>query len=194
MPIWASMPNHVYLASFDLDPLGYTDAKALELDRQILARVKALPGVESATLADFSPLSFTIHSDGVMPEGYIPRPHESIEVDRGIVGPGYLETLRTPLIAGRDFTDADNESRSPWPSSIRPLSNRYWPGQDAIGKRIQIAGRWRTVVGVAANGKYRRLTYDAAPLVLVPLAAALREPADSPCARHWRSDGVRLIH
>ncbi|MGO9778027.1 MAG: ABC transporter permease [Terracidiphilus sp.] len=162
--------NHVYLASFDLDPLGYTDAKALELDRQILARVKALPGVESATLADFSPLSFSIHSEGVMPEGYIPRPHESIEADRGIVGPGYLETLRTPLIAGRDFTDADNESTQPVAIVNQAFVNRYWPGQDAIGKRVQIAGQWRTVAGMAANGKYRRLTYDAAPLVLVPLA------------------------
>jgi predicted permease len=161
--------NHVYLASFDLDPLGYPDAKALELDRQILARVKALPGVQSATLADFSPLSFTIHSDGVMPEGYIPRPHESIEADRGIVGPGYLQTLRTPLIAGRDFTDADNESTQPVVIVNQAFVNRYWPGQDAIGKRVQIAGQWRTVAGVAANGKYRRLTYDAAPLVLVPL-------------------------
>jgi predicted permease len=161
--------NHVYLASFDLDPLGYPDAKALELDRQILARVKALPGVQSATLADFSPLSFTIHSDGVMPEGYIPRPHESIEADRGIVGPRYLQTLRTPLIAGRDFTDADNESTQPVVIVNQAFVNRYWPGQDAIGKRVQIAGQWRTVAGVAANGKYRRLTYDAAPLVLVPL-------------------------
>jgi predicted permease len=161
--------NHVYLASFDLDPLGYPDAKALELDRQILARVKALPGVQSATLADFSPLSFTIHSDGVMPEGYIPRPHESIEADRGIVGPGYLQTLRTPQIAGRDFTDADNESAQPVVIVNQAFVNRYWPGQDAIGKRVQIAGRWCTVAGVAANGKYRRLTYDAAPLVLVPL-------------------------
>ena len=161
--------NHVYLASFDLDPLGYPYAKALELDRQILARVKALPGVESATLADFSPLSFTIHSEGVMPEGYIPRPHESIEADRGIVGPGYLETLRTPLLAGRDFTDADNESAQPVVIVNQAFVNRYWPGQDAIGKRVQIAGQWRTVAGVAANGKYRRLTYDAAPLVLVPL-------------------------
>ncbi len=162
--------NHVYLASFDLDQLGYSDAKALELDRQILARVRALPGVESATLADFSPLSFTIHSDGVMPEGYIPRPHESIEVDRGIVGPGYLSTLRTPLITGRDLTDADNESSQPVVIVNQAFVNRYWPGQDAIGKRIQIYNRWCAVVGVAANGKYRRLTYDAAPLVLVPLA------------------------
>lgn len=163
-------PDHVYLASYDLDPLGYTDAKALELDRQILARVKALPGVESATLADFSPLSFTIHSDGVMPAGYIPRPHESIEVDRGIVAPGYLQTLRTPLLEGRDFTDADNRDAQPVAIVNQAFVNRYWPGQDAIGKQVQITNRWRTVAGVAANGKYRRLTYDAAPLVLVPLA------------------------
>jgi predicted permease len=162
--------DHVYLASFDLGPLGYPEAKALELDRQILARVKALPGVESVTLADFSPQSFTIHSDGVMPEGYIPRPHESIEVDRGIVGPGYLHTLRTPLLSGRDFTDADNESAQPVAIVNQAFVNRYWPGQDAIGKRIQLYNRWYSVAGVAANGKYRRLTYDAAPLVLVPLA------------------------
>jgi predicted permease len=163
-------PDHVYLASYDLDPLGLTDAKALELDREILTRVKALPGVESATLADFSPLSFTIHSEGVMPEGYSPRPHESIEADRGIVGAGYLRTLHTPLLAGRDFTDADSADTQPVTIVNQAFVNRYWPGQDAIGKRVQIANRWHTVAGVAANGKYRRLTYESAPLVLVPLA------------------------
>jgi len=162
--------NHVYLASFDLDPLGYSTAKALELDRQIVARVEALPGVESATLADFSPLSFTIHSDDVMPDGYVPRPQESIEVDRGVVGPGYLHTLRTALIAGRDFTEADSADSQPVAIVNQALVDRYWPGQNAVGKRIQIHGQWRTVAGVAANGKYRRVTYEAAPLVLVPLA------------------------
>jgi predicted permease len=162
--------NHVYLATFDLDPLGCSNAKALELDRQILTRVKALPGVESATLADFSPQSFTIHSEGVLPEGYIPRPHESIEVDRGIVGPGYLQTLRTPLLAGRDFTDADTAESQPVILVNQAFVNRYWPNQDAIGKRIQLYDRWYSVAGVAANGKYRRVTYEPAPLVLFPLA------------------------
>jgi len=162
--------NHVYLATFDLDPLGYSNAKALELDRQILARVKALPGVESATLADFSPQSFTIHSEGVLPEGYIPRPHETIEVDRGIVGSGYLHTLRTPLLAGRDFTDADTADTQPVIIVNQAFVNRYWPGQNALGKRVRLWDRWCSVAGVAANGKYRRVTYEAAPLVLIPLA------------------------
>ena len=46
--------------------------------------------------------------------------------------------------------------------------DRYWPGQNAIGKHINLAGRKYTVVGLAANGKYRRMVYDAAPLVLFP--------------------------
>jgi len=163
-------PNHVYVASFDLDPLGYPPAKALELDRQILTRVRALPGVQSATLADFSPLSFTIHSESVLPQGYIPRPNESIEVDRGIVGPGYLQTLRTPLLEGREFTDADNAETQPVVIVNQAFVNRYWPGQDGIGKQVRVSDRWCSVAGVTANGKYRRLTYDSAPLILVPLA------------------------
>ena len=162
-------PNHVLLTTYDLDPVGYTGTTGSEFDRQLLARVKALPGVQSATLADFAPLNFTIHSDFVQPEGYVPRPHESMEVDRGQVGPGYLETLRTPLIAGRDFTAQDNAASFPAAIVNQALVDRYWPGQNAIGKRIQVAGGWCTVVGVAANGKYRRMTYDSAPLVLVPL-------------------------
>jgi len=131
--------------------------------------VRQLPGVQSATLADFSPLSFTIHSEGVMPEGYLPRPHESIEVDRGIVGPDYLKTLRTPLLAGRDFNDGDQAATQPVAMVNKALADRYWPGQNALGKHIQIFSHLCTVVGVVANAKYRRLTYDPAPLVMVPM-------------------------
>jgi len=162
-------PSHVFLATYDLDPMGYSDEKGTEFDRQLLARLNQLPGVQSATLADFSPLSFTIHSDGVMPEGYVPRLHESIEVDRGKVGPNYLETLRTPLIAGREFTAQDNASAERVVMVNRAFVDRYWPGQNAIGKRVQTFGRWYTVVGVVANGKLRRLIYDPAPLVLYPM-------------------------
>ncbi len=173
-------PNNVLITSFDLDPMGYTNAQADEFDRQLLAHVQQLPGVKSATLADFSPLSFTIHSDGVQPAGYVPHLHESMEVDRGKVGPGYLATLRTPLIAGRDFTTQDIAGTEPVAIVNKALVDRYWPGQNAIGKRIQVAGNWATVVGVAANGKYRRMIYDPAPLVLVPLLQ--------------RNSGVQTLH
>jgi len=93
-----------------------------------------------------------------------------MESDRGYVGPGYLQTLRTPLRAGRDFTDQDNAGAQPVAIVNQAFVDRYWIGQNAIGKRVQWRGGWFTVVGVAANGKYRRITYDPAPLVLFPMA------------------------
>lgn len=141
----------------------------MEFGRQVLERVQAIPGVQSATLADFSPLSFTIRSDGVMPEGYVPHSHESVEADWGSVGPGYLRTLRTPLLAGRDFTEADNDQTQPVAIVNKAFVDRYWPGQDAIGKKVKFSGKWYSVVGEAANAKYRRLVYAPAPLILVPM-------------------------
>jgi predicted permease len=162
--------SKVLLAMFDLQPLGYTDATGTEFQRQVIARVKEMHGVESATLADFSPLSFTIHSDGVLPEGYVPHLHETMEVDRGIVGPGYLGTMRTPLLAGRDISEADDAAAQRAAIVNQAFVDRYWPGQNAIGKRVLDGCCWYTVVGVAANGKYRRLVYQSAPLILLPLA------------------------
>jgi predicted permease len=181
-------PNHVLLATFDLDPMGYTDKTGVEFERELLERVKRLPGVQSATLADFSPLSFTIHSEGVMPEGYVPHLHESVDADRGIVGPDYLRTLRTPLLAGRDFTAQDTSTTEPVAIVNQSLVDRYWPGQSAIGKRIQVGRGHYTVVGVAANGKYRRLTYEPAPLVLMPLM----QRYESEVILHVRASGDPL--
>jgi hypothetical protein len=55
-------PSHVFLASFDLKPMGYSRAQGIEFDKQMLVRLKSLPGVQSVTLGDFSPLSYTIHT------------------------------------------------------------------------------------------------------------------------------------
>jgi predicted permease len=163
-------PNHVLVASFDLDPFGYNDKTGVEFHRQLIARIEQLPGVQSAAIGDFSPLSFTIHSSGVLPEGYVRHPHETIEVDRGDVSPGYLQTLRTPLLAGRDFTDRDNQAAQPVAIVNQAFADRYWPGQDALGKRMELwTGHWLTVVGIAANGKYRRLVTEPEPLVLIPM-------------------------
>jgi len=169
-------PAHVMLLSYQLGPSGYSEEQGLTFARQLLAKVQALPGVESATLADFSPLSFTIHSDGVEPEGYVPRLHETMEVDRATIGPDYLRTMRTPLVAGRDFTALDNEESQPVIMVNEAFVERYWPGLDPIGKRVLMWGRSRTVVGVAGNAKYRRVVYAPAPAVLLPLFQDLEDP------------------
>src|SRR5438552_13190254 len=74
--------SHLLLASYELSPAGYTRATGVAFNRQVLDRLSALPGVESVTLADFSPLSFSIHTDYLQIEGYVPQPHESMEISR----------------------------------------------------------------------------------------------------------------
>jgi predicted permease len=169
-------PAHVALASYQLGPSGYSGQQGLVFDRQVLAKVQALAEVESATLADFSPLNFTIHSDGVEPEGYTPRLHETMEVDRATVGPDYLRTLRTSLVAGREFTAADNKESQRVIMVNEAFIARYWPGEDAIGKRVSFQGQWWTVVGVASNAKYRRIVYAPAPAIFLPLFQDYEDP------------------
>jgi len=165
-------PNHVLLASYELGPAGYSGAQGIAFDRQLLAKLEALPGVAAATLADFSPLSFTLHTNYVHPDGYVPQLRESMEISRAIVGPNYLRTMRIPLIAGRDFTPQDAEKSQRVVIINQEFAERYWPHQDAIGKRINVWGQGFAVVGVARNGKYRRLVYAPEPVIFLPLFQA----------------------
>jgi predicted permease len=153
-------PDRVLLASYDLGPSGYTKSQGIAFDRQLLVKLGNLPGFVSVSLADFSPLAFTIHSDYVHPDGYVSQPHESMEIDRAVVGPNYFRTMRTPLVAGRDFTEQDGEASQPVAIVNQEFAHRYWPGQEAVGRKINVYGKWFTVVGVARNGKYRRLVYE----------------------------------
>ncbi len=168
-------PQHVLLASYELGPAGYSQAQGIAFHRQLLSKLEALPGVESVALADFSPLSFTIHSDYVHPDGYVPRPHESMEISRAIVSPNYFRTMRTPLLAGREFSEQDKENSQLVAIVNQEFCDRYWPGQDAIGKKINNYGFWFNVVGVARNAKYRRLVYAPEPVIFLPLLQAYRD-------------------
>jgi predicted permease len=168
-------PNHVLVASYELDPVGYSEAQGIAFHRQLLSKLSTLPGIESVTLADFSPLSFTIHSDIIHPGDYLPQPAESLQVSRGLVGPNYFHAMRTPIIAGRDFTEQDMESSQRVAIVNQAFVDRYWPGQDAISKRIRINDVWVDVVGVARNGKYRRLVYPPEPVFFQPLYQRYRD-------------------
>jgi predicted permease len=160
--------SHLLLASYELSPAGYTRATGVAFNRQVLDRLSALPGVESVTLADFSPLSFSIHSDYLQTEGYVPQPHESMEISRAIVGPNYFRTLRTSVISGREFTEADTRDSQLVAVVNQAFVDRYWPGEDAIGKQVTDSGDRFTIVGVARNAKYRLLTYAAEPVIYLP--------------------------
>jgi len=179
--------SHLLLASYELSPAGYTRATSAAFNRQVLDRLSALPGVESVTLADFSPLSFSIHSDYLQIEGYVPQPYESMEISRATVGPNYFRTLRTTVMSGREFTAADTAASQLVAVVNQAFVDRYWPGANALGKQVTDDRHRFTVVGVARNAKYRLLTLPTEPVVYLPNDQAYSPTHDTTI--HLRTTG-----
>src|SRR6516165_9235808 len=180
--------SHLLLTSYELSLAGYTRATGAAFDRQVLDRLSALPGVESVTLADFSPLSFSIHSEYLQIEGYVPQPYESMEISRAMVGPNYFRTLRTSMISGREFTAADAAKSQLVAVVNQAFVDRYWPGANALGKQVADGSDPFTVVGVARNAKYRLLTYPAEPVIYLPIYQAYSRTHDTTI--HLRTTGA----
>lgn len=146
---------------------AYDEAQGRAFYDRLLERVRALPGVRSASLAEHLPLGLNIHVSSVEIEGR-PKPGkgEELTVDRSGVVPGYFETLGIPLLAGRDFAATDGPAAARVAIINQTAARQFWPGEDAVGKRLRLGeGEWMTVVGVAKDGKYRTLGEEPRPFV-----------------------------
>jgi predicted permease len=161
-------PDHVLLASYDLLPMGYTNEQGLQFHRQLLEKIAALPGVKDASLSDWVPLEFISSSDSFVPEGYQPRAHELIEAGVARVSPNYFQTLEIPLAEGRDFRVEDASHSQKVVIINQTLASRYWPNQDAVGKRMRIEGDWATVVGIVRTTNYYRLNEQPTAFIYLP--------------------------
>jgi predicted permease len=158
-------PDHVLTASVGLNIAGYTDGEAAVTRRKVLDRVSTLRGVKVASLTDWIPMSFTRKTFDAVPDGHMPRPHEWFEVRRAEVTPRYFETLGIPIIEGRDFTQTDTEKAPRVIIVDQTAANRYWPGQDPIGKKLIIWGHSFVVVGVVRNSKHQFLSESPEPMI-----------------------------
>ncbi len=162
-------PDHVLIGSVDLFSAGYTKEQGIEFDRQLLATLAALPGAQSVSMSSWVPLGFQLSSSITQPEGYVAQPHESMDVPNANVGPNYLRTMQIPVVEGREFTPEDKEGSQPVVVVNQEFVRRYWPGQDAIGKKLNADGLNFTVVGVARNSDYNNLHEVAEPFFYVPI-------------------------
>ncbi len=160
--------DHVLTASVGLNISGYPNDQRRLIRDKILQRVEALPGVTVASLTDWIPLTLSRKTEDGYPEGYAPRPHESLEVGRADVSPRYFETMGIPILEGRDFTHDDNENAPRVLIVDQTAANRYWPGQDPIGKRLSIpsmSSNLFTVVGVVKNSKHLMVSERPGPMI-----------------------------
>jgi predicted permease len=157
--------DHVLTATVGLNIAGYSSDEVDAICRKILDRVAALPTVTVASLTDWVPMNFTRKTDDAYPEGYAPRPHESLEVQRADVTPRYFETLGVPILEGRDFAQYDNR-KAPLVAIVdQTAAKQFWPGQDPVGKRLHIDNSVAVVIGVVRNTKHEFMNERPAPMV-----------------------------
>jgi predicted permease len=164
-------PHNVLIASYDLFTAGYSHTSGSEFNRQLVAKVEALPGVQSVALSDRVPLTFDSGTTSVKPEGYVSQANESMETQVAIITPNYFQTLQLPIVRGRDFTLQDTKSSQRVVIVSEAFVNRYWPNQDAIGKQLNsdLTHEWFTVVGVARDSKVSSLNEKPMPFVYLSL-------------------------
>ncbi len=166
----------VLIASYDLFTAGYSDANGAEFDRQVVAKLETLPGVQSVALSSRVPLGFSGGSTSVKPEGYVPQANESMETQDAIITPNYLKTMEIPIVKGRDFTLQDTMTSQRVAIVSETFVDRYWPHQEAVGKQLNsdLTHEWFTVVGVARDSKVNGLNEQPTPFVYLPLYQVYR--------------------
>ncbi|MGH9343755.1 MAG: ABC transporter permease, partial [Terriglobia bacterium] len=166
-------PRQVLNITMNLHQAGYSNARGREFYKDLLARVRALPGVQSAGLAAVVPLSVSEDDDAVYIEGQPPVPgRPTTRLFDNQVSPGYFEAMQIPVLRGRAFTEADSDSAPLVAVINQAMARRFWPNQDPIGKRFKLdseSNPWTQVVGVARDSKYRSVIDPAPPYFYLPL-------------------------
>jgi predicted permease len=140
---------------------------------RVLTEVRALPGVQSAAFISGLPMVVTGLITGVDVPGLEARSARSGGgVSHRWVTPQYFRTMGIPIRTGRDIEDADTGDRA-WVAVVSAsFAERYWPGQDPLGKTFGHRGRTRTVVGVVGDVKVRGLERSNEPQMYLPAAQA----------------------
>lgn len=149
-------PDHVLNLTINPHDIGFSKEQALAFYAALLPRVRAISGVESASLAATVPFGYTVNGDDVLIPGRETHKDESVpHALCNFITPGYLRTMGIALLAGRDFSDADN-----YPTNMRvalineQFAKTFWPNQAAIGKQFRRSAEPEqpiTVIGIVAN-------------------------------------------
>jgi predicted permease len=163
------------LVSFTLDPTlnGYKADRAKLFYRQLNQNLASLPGVQDAALCVVAPLNFDEWDSTISVEGYSPKPGEDMNPLFNYVSPGYFQTLKIPLFAGRDFTDRDTLGSAKVVVVNEKFARFFFGNQSAIGRHIgmgNLAGVKTDIeiVGVVRTTKYQNMRDEPARQVFLP--------------------------
>lgn len=173
-------PENSLTMSFDLSLQGYKTEPGNQLRKQLLNRIESLPGVQTASLTNFMPLSMNYNGTSVYIEGQqIERGMNAPNAMNANVGLKYFEAIGTPLMAGRELNELDQEGKTRSVVVNETFAHKFFPGgnpnENAIGKRFRTTpdGQPWEIVGVAKDGKYWSIGEDPRSFAWFPLGDQL---------------------
>jgi predicted permease len=177
--------RRVLTMPLSINLLRYTKVQGRQFYADAVERVKAIPGVESASLTRWVPLSGANSVRGLMVQGSEAKEQllrsENGTAGRGnpnatfvqVVGNDYFRTMGIRLVRGRDFTIADVPDGAPVVIVNQAFAHLHFPNVDPVGRRLSLNGRkgpWAEIVGISADSKLMRIAEQPIPNVYLPLA------------------------
>ena len=163
--------KNLFMLAFDLGALHYDEGRGQQFLRSAVERANATPGVKAAAIASNFPLGGGF-ARTVFPEGEDESTgYRGTLTQLDDISPGYFDALRIPLLRGRLFSDADRQGTTSIAIINEAMAKKFWPNQDAIGKRFHFFGdtTLREVVGIARNSVVNAIGEVPPPLVYLPL-------------------------
>jgi predicted permease len=165
-------PTHLLNVTMDLRNIGLKKDQARRFYRDLEERARELPGVQSMSLAVSVPMGYSNEGSPVYLEGKSSDSKETVpDLLYNTVSLDYFATMRMPLVRGRIFNAQDTETSPPVAIINEYMAQRYWPKEDAIGKRFSMkgpSGPFIEVVGIAKQGKYTGLGEDPTAFFYIP--------------------------
>jgi predicted permease len=167
--------DNVLLVQTDPRLAGFKAGDLDGLYRQLLARLNNLPGVRSATIAYYSPMSGHYSSTDLKIQGYTPHPNENMEVNENQVGPNYFETLGIPMLLGRPIGPQDTATSPRVVVVNQAFAQRFFRGQNPVGRQIWVGGRSSTtppqqIIGLVADARVHNQREPPEPFAYMPLS------------------------
>jgi predicted permease len=168
-------PEGQALAQFNLSTGGYTQQQADSFYQQMTERLMRYPGIAGVSYADTVPLGFYGGNwEDTRIEGYQPDPAENMKTYRNLVGPGYFDVMKIPMVEGRDFNLRDGPQSQSVAIVSEEFVRRYIQHGDPLGRKIRGWGRWFTIVGVVKDIKIHQVSEGPSPFYYIPIRQIYR--------------------
>jgi len=168
-------PKGVALAQFDFSTTGYDAQQTDTFCRRLHEGLQQLPGVTAVSYDDSVPLGFHGGNwETLEVEGYVPVPNENMKIYRDLVSPGFFDSMKIPLVEGRDFDWHDDLTTQRVMIVNQEFARRFLPNRNPIGHKVHGWGEWFTIVGVARDSKYHRVIENPQPYFYIPIRQIFR--------------------